>query len=195
MEELNDYELLEYISSKNEEAYNLMLEKYKPLILSTAKKYKNIGLKYGYEMNDIIQEGMVGLSNAIETYDEKLNTKFYTLAKVCIERKILNLFKTAAREKYKILNESIPIENDNYDLEKMIGDITSNPLNVVLDKEIKNDILKELEKKLSESERQVLNLKQEGFSNMEISKILNKTIKQIENTIQRIKKKYKETII
>lgn len=192
MEELNDYELLEYISSNNEEANNLMYEKYKPLIITIAKRYASVGKKYGFEINDLIQEGMLGLSKAIESFDSNMNIKFYTLARVCIERKIMNLFKIASRDKYKALNESIPIENDDYDLENIIGDLNSNPLNIVLDIEDRNDILKTLSSNLSEYEKRVLDLKQDGFSNEEIGYSLGKTKKQIDNTIQRIKNKYKK---
>ena len=190
MEELNDYELLEYISSNNEEANNLMYEKYKPLIISISKKYISFGKKFGFEINDLIQEGMLGLNRAIETFDSNMNIKFYTLARVCIERKIMNLFKIAGRDKYKVLNESIPIENEEYDLENLIGDTSSNPLNIVLEAETKKNVLNNLNNSLSESEKKVLHLKQEGFTNEEISSILNKSKKQIYNTIQRIKKKY-----
>ncbi len=194
MEELNDYELLEYISSNNEEANNLMFEKYKPLIITIAKKYKQLGVKYGFEINDLIQEGMLGLSKAIEKYDPNLNIKFYTLARVCIERKLLNLFKIAGRKRNKILNESIPIEGEEYDLEDIIGDSESNPLNIILNQEMKDGIFDKLYEVLSDYERKVLDLKEEGFTSKEIAEILNKTKKQIENTIQRIKEKYKKVI-
>ena len=191
MEELNDYELLEYINSNNEEAYDLMFKKYKPLIVNISKKYKQLALKYGYEINDLIQEGMLGLNSAIETFDDSLNTKFYTLARVCIERRIINLFKIANREKYKILNESIPIENENYDIENIIGDTKSEPLNIMIESQEKDNIYKGSYNRLSDYEKEVLEYKLQGFSNKEIALKLNKTIKQIDNTIQRIKKKYK----
>ncbi len=191
MEELNDYELLEYISSNNEEAYDLMFKKYKPFIVKTAKKYKSLALKYGFEINDLIQEGMLGLNSAIETFDENLNTKFYTLARVCIERRIMNLFKIANREKYKILNESIPIENENYDIENIIGDIELEPLNIMIRNSEKDSIFKDIYNRLSNYEKNVLEYKIQGFTNKEIAEKLDKTIKQIDNTLQRIKKKYK----
>ena len=65
MNELNDYELLEYISSNNEVAYNLMFEKYKPLINKYVKKYLKIGISYGFDKNDLFQEGLIGLNSAM----------------------------------------------------------------------------------------------------------------------------------
>ncbi len=193
MEELNDYELLSYINSNNEEANDLMFEKYKPLIIKISKKYDFIGKKYGFELNDLMQEGMLGLSKAIESYKENMNIKFYTYAKVCIERKIFTLLKNGKRE--KILNESIPIEDDDYDLNEIIGDNESNPLNIVLSNDFKDNIFNRMYEVLTNYERQVLDLKNEGFKIEEIANILNKTKKQIENTLHRIKNKYKKTII
>ena len=190
MSELNDYELLEYINSNNEEAHNLMFEKYKPLIISIAKKNKSLASKYGYELNDLIQEGMIGLSNAINSFDTNMNVKFYTLARVCIERKIMDLFKKAKREKYRVLNESIPIVNDDYDLENMIGDDESDPLNIILSSDEEKNLFNEIYKTLSSYEKQVFEFKKNGFSNDEIAKLLNKNKKQIDNTMQRIRKKY-----
>ena len=190
MSNLNDYELLEYINSNNEEAHNLMFEKYKPLIISIAKKNKLSASKYGYEMNDLIQEGMIGLSSAINTFDTNMNVKFYTLARVCIERKIMDLFKRASREKYRVLNESIPIVNDEYDLENMIGDDESDPLNIIVNTDEENNLFNKIYKSLTDTERQVFELRKKGFSNEEIANLLNKTRKQIDNTMQRIRKKY-----
>ena len=45
--EYNDYELLYYISEKNEDASDILLKKYDPLIISIAKKlYKFIIFLY-----------------------------------------------------------------------------------------------------------------------------------------------------
>lgn len=192
METLNDYELLEYINSNNEEAHNLMFEKYKPLIISIAKKNQPSALKYGYDINDLIQEGMIGLSKAINSFNSNMNVKFYTLAKVCIERRIIDLFIKEKREKYRVLNESIPILDDNYDLENIIINNCLDPLNIVLENDNESLLFDELYKLLSKQERQVLDFRKQGFNNIEIAKILDKDRKQIDNTIHRIKQKYQK---
>ena len=192
METLNDYELLEYINSNNEDAHNLMFEKYKPLIISIAKKNLPSGTKYGYDINDLIQEGMIGLSKAIDSFNSNMNVKFYTLAKVCIERRIIDLFVKEKREKYRILNESIPILDENYDLENIIINNYLDPLNIVLENDSESLLFNELYKLLSKQEKQVLEFRKQGFSNIEISKLLGKDKKQIDNTIHRIKQKYQK---
>ena len=57
-------------------------------------KVKNNGL----EKSDLIQEGMIGLNHAIDRYQEKEDTLFYTYAKKCIERKILSVVICAGKD-------------------------------------------------------------------------------------------------
>lgn len=194
MKNLNDYELLEYISDNNEDALKIMFEKYKPLIINIAKKYRKSSLKLGLELNDLIQEGMIGLSNAINTFKESMNVKFYTFAKLCIERRIITVFKTAKRDKNKFLNESVALIDEDYNLENLFGDYDSNPEKIVIDKDERINLEKLLLTLLSKEETKVYQLKCLGFSNIEIGEKLNKTKKQIDNTIQRMRTKYKSIL-
>ena len=62
----NDYELIEYINEGNEEANNILIKKYEPLIIKIATKMLPYCKNNGLEKNDLIQEGMVGLSHALD---------------------------------------------------------------------------------------------------------------------------------
>lgn len=196
MEELNDYELLEYINENDENSYNLLLNKYKPLIISITKKYAPFCIKYGLERNDLIQEGMVGFYQAINKFNTNSDVKFSTFAKTCIERKIINTMITAKRDKNKILNESYALvtEDEEPNLENFIGDYTLNPENIILDDETEKYLLNKLYEQLSPYEEQVFELKKGGFNYKEISEILEKTPKNVDNTIQRIRNKFKKII-
>ena len=85
----NDYELLSYIAENNEEANNIMIKKYEPLINKIAKKMISHCKNNGLELSDLVQEGMIGLNHAIEKYRERENILFYTYAKKCIERMLI----------------------------------------------------------------------------------------------------------
>ena len=54
------------------------------------------------------------------------------------------------------------------------------------------DIEKEIDEKLSDLEKRVLILHLQGMSYQEISEIINKPTKSIDNALQRIKKKLDE---
>ena len=103
-DEINDYEVLSMVAD-NEDATELLFKKYKPLIVGLAKKIYNNNQNTGFDLNDLIQEGMIGFSTAINTFDENKDTTFFTYAKTCIERRLISLIKSASRLKHQILNQ------------------------------------------------------------------------------------------
>lgn len=187
----NDYELLEYIYSCNEDANEILIYKYRPLIVNIAKKL----LKYcngGVDLNDLIQEGMLGLNDAINSFRDDKETNFGTYAKLCIERRIYTLAKSTRTYKNKILNESISIEDeDDFPIDRFLMDNSSNPDSMISENDFQNTIISKLECQLTDLEKQVLELKKNDFSYKEIADILEKEPKAIDNALQRIKNKLK----
>lgn len=116
----NDYELLYLVSENNEEANEMFYKKYKPIIEIKANKMYPAIKNKGYELNDLIQEGMIGLSQALKDYKEQKNVTFSTFANLCINRQMLTFIRNINRQKHKILNDSISIDS-SYDK-------TGNPL-------------------------------------------------------------------
>ena len=66
----NDSELLSYIREENEEANEIIYEKYKPMIIMIAKKMVTKCNSIGLEVSDLVQEGMIALAEAIRTYND-----------------------------------------------------------------------------------------------------------------------------
>ena len=197
---LNDYELVSKVN-ESEEATELLFIKYQPLIYRTAKKIYEGYVKdkrMGIDINDLIQEGMIGFSSAINTYNEHKDTLFFTYAAKCIESKILTSVKHANRKKYTLLNNSLSIEdiedNFNINIDSIVGDDDSNPEEILLDVEDVNHLIEEMMKELTPFESQVFELKKSGFNYREIAAILDADIKSIDNAIQRIKTKIKNRL-
>lgn len=188
---INDYELLDQIHSCSEDANEIILYKYRPLIINVAKKmitYCNGGV----DLNDLIQEGMLGLNEAINSFREDKEANFGTYARICIERKMLSLVKSTRTYKNKILNESISIEDEeDVIIDKFLIDNTSNPGTMIEDHDYQENILKRLDSQLTDFEKQVFELKQNDFNYKEIADILEKDSKAIDNALQRIKLKLK----
>ena len=57
--EQNDNELLYLVSENSEEAKEIIFKKYKPIIEMKANKLKDVAESCGYDINDLIQEGMI----------------------------------------------------------------------------------------------------------------------------------------
>lgn len=190
-DDINDYEVLSMVAD-NEDATELLFKKYKPLIVGLAKKIYNTSQNTGFDLNDLIQEGMIGFSTAINTFDENKDTTFFTYAKTCIERRLISLVKAASRFKHQLLNESYFVEDlvsDSMSLENLLEDSSSNPENKLIDNENAKELIKNIKKSLTNLESAVFELKISGFNYKEIAEILDKDSKSIDNAISRIKAK------
>ena len=192
--DFNDYELLNYIAEGNEEANNIIIKKYEPLITKIATKMLAYCKNNGLDKSDLIQEGMIGLNHAIDRYQEQENVLFYTYAKKCIERKIISVVISSNRNKNKILNESISYDDDENLLLKFIKSNTPSPEEEILNLELQEDLLIKIKEKLTDLEEQVFSLFISGFKYKEIAEILDKDEKSIDNAIQRIKVKIKNIL-
>ncbi len=192
--EYNDYELLSYISENHEEANNILYQKYQPFIEKLAHKLYPYVKSAGLEISDLIQEGLLGLMSAIDHFKEQKDTTFYTFAITCIKHKMVSTVVATKRLKNKILNESIPIDavtdgGETYSLEYLFGDDTANPETVLMSNEYQSHVLDLAKDKLTALESIVFELKISGFEYKEISEILDKEPKAIDNALQRIRGK------
>lgn len=197
--EFNDFELVYYAKNNQEEGMEILYKKYEPLMKNEARRLIKFGKNLGLELNDFLQEGMLGLSKAVMIFDEEKETCFYTFAKTCIERSMITLITNNARLKHKILNESLSLEvvdeDGSHDLfGSVLQDIHSNPEKQLILKEEDEELTIALRKNLTDLEVQVFELKLNDFNYKEIADILNKDAKSIDNALQRIKLKLKEEI-
>lgn len=193
----NDYELLYMIGENDEDASNLIYEKYKPVIDFYVKKYINLVSGKGIDYNDLYQEGLLGLDSAIKSYDNNIENKFSSFAFTCIERKIITEVKKVNRQKHKILNESFSIDLAKDDGTSLIDVITSDDkeiLDLIVDKENEEIFNDKLKKELTSAEYEVYALRIKGYNYEEIAKELNKTIKSVGSSISRIKNKIRKIL-
>ena len=194
--ELNDNELVYLCCENSEEAYNTIINKYKPIILSTVKQYMKELNIVGSEINDFYQEGLIGLMTAINTYDETKDTTFYTYATKCIKNNMLSSVRKSFSKKSKILNDSYSldkmIDDSNLDFYDVFSDERSNPLNILFEEEEGKVLLNKLKDMFSSGEKEIFEYKVLGLSNAEIAEKINKSKKYVENTMFRIGKKYLE---
>ena len=137
-----------------------------------------------------MQEAYIGLDEAIKNFSQDDSATFYTFAMVCIERKIFNYLKKVTRSKNKILNEAVYIDENIEGLIKDSLDIEYN----FLGNDNENKLMDLIQEKLTDFELEVFKMKVKGYSFEEIAKDLNKDIKSIYNTFQRIKVKIKKYV-
>ena len=193
-ENMTDEEIVS-LAEKDRSAEEFLLNKYKNLVKSRAKMY----FLAGGDNDDLMQEGMIGLFKAMHDYNSDKQASFYSFAELCVKRQIFTAIKTAARQKHQPLNTYISLNKPVYEdvsertlVETLAERESVDPEKLYIMHEKLKDIEKEIDEKLSDLEKRVLILHLQGMSYQEISEIINKPTKSIDNALQRIKKKLDE---
>ena len=189
--DLNDYELLHYVKENIEEASEVLIKKYYPLVVNVCKRFEKYLQNCGVDKNDLLQEGMLGFIDAINNYLDNQETMFYTYAKTCIEKKVISLIVSSHRKKHKILNESLSYDSPVIISERLLKDEYNDPLNLLIVSDSLSKLEHKVRTKLTTFEEQVFDLMLSGFTYKEIADVLDKEPKQIDNAIQRIRTKTK----
>lgn len=196
--DIDDYELIYLVGENNETATDILFEKYKPIVDLKAKKYFKYGKKLGLEYADLFQEGMIGLTEAIAAFNDNKNAQFKTFANLCIERQMFSLLKKASRKKHTALNDSVSLDEkineDDNTLLDLFSEKGTDPHEMVEFMENKKELFKKLNELLTPLEKEVFNLKVNGFDYKEISSLLNKSYKSIDSSIQRIRVKVRKVL-
>lgn len=187
---ISDEELINQIRNNDPQALNEIIERYKSLIEIRVSNY----FINGAERDDLMQEGRIGLFNAIMNYDADKNSSFKTFANLCIERQLINAVKNSNRQKHMPLNNYVSLNgsddnSSNESIDTVLNNSVEDPLDTITKKEYINEINDTLDKNLSDFEKDVLDLLLKGYKYEEIAKKLDSNSKAIDNAIQRIRKK------
>lgn len=206
-ENLSTVEVIHLAKENNNDfAYRYLIKKYEGIIHGIIRG-QNFYLQGG-EYEDLVQEGYTGLYKAVRDYDPENGSSFESFCKIVIRRHIITAIKKSTRLKHKPLNEfysfdkALP-DNDNLTMMDIIGfrdevkdrfDLdTINPEEKFILEETQRLQKEHLENTLSKKEKEVYYLHIEKKSYKEIMDILGiDNPKEVDNTIQRIKRKFKD---
>lgn len=195
-QDLNDYELLYLVEEQNEDANYLLYEKYIPMIKQIVyNSYINLK-KYGVNYDDIYQEAMLAFFTAVELFDNKEGTLFYTFMNITVRSKLANFARKIFTHKNlpSIISLSLnsPVSSDDDDtlLDKIVAKDDSIENQLVYGEVLER--LRQFKFQLSFKNSQIFELLCNGFSNKEISILLDMELKQTSNTMYRIRKKLKK---
>ena len=169
-------------------ALECIMEKYKPLVIKKARSMFLIG----GETEDLIQEGMIGLFQAVRDYQPDKNTLFSTFANLCVVRQLCKAIEVSGRKKHKPLNAYVSLSGDDSPLLEAFDFSQQNPETIVIDRENTEQMRNKIRECLSEFENEVLDLYLEGKTYTQIAVLMEKTPKSIDNALQRIRGKIKE---
>lgn len=173
-----------------EEITDYLMAKYKPLVRGLANEFYIIG----GETEDLIQEGMIGLFKAVRDYEKGKEASFSSFANLCVRRQIYTAMEASNRKKHTPLNTYISFSSEEGEdqtvlEEHILNGASASPEQLVIEQEFWEEFYRELWKKLSKMEQQVLTLYREGRTYTEIAEVMHKEPKTIDNALQRIRKK------
>ena len=197
--EAADEVMIEWVRENDQEALDYLMRKYSGMVKQEARKMYLIGS----DEEDLIQEGMIGLFQAIRGYEKDKESSFATFARLCIKRQVYSAVTASNRKKHQPLNTYVSFDEPAFaeisgfskDRDQTVEDVISaaeeptNPEKIMLDREQVDMIESVIVERLSNLEKKVLNLYLEGKSYDDIASELKKSRKAIDNAIQRIRRK------
>ncbi len=196
-EEMTDEAVAELARCNDGDALEFLLNKYKNFVRAKARSYFLIGA----DREDIVQEGMIGLYKAVRDFRSSKLTSFRAFAELCVTRQIITAIKTATRQKHRPLNSYVSLNKPAYDEEsyRMLIDVISsgkisNPEDIIIGREDFSSIETKMSKILSPLEMQVLKKYIDGKSYFEVAEELGRSVKSVDNALQRVKNKLEKLV-
>ena len=180
--QLSDNELVEFAKIGNGAALQVLIERYSDKILQKARSFKSI---IGLENDDLHQEGMLGFVSAVYSFDKSRDVSFATYASTVSTHRMLSAIRKT--------NKDIPLSSYiSIDDEKDLLSEIPSPEESVLFAEKLDEINVFVKENFSKTEKKVFKLTLLGLSYSEIADIIDRKEKSVDNTIQRIRRKFKK---
>ena len=198
MNEYPDNEVVNMVCD-NEEATDLLYEKYKYIIDILLSKYRAVLKYHNLDVLEVRQDAIIAFMDAIKNYNQEKNASLPTFITICVNRKIQNVIRKSSTIKETVLRESFSLDytygdDDETTLADIIIEENSNPELKVINKENYNILVSKIDESLSPFEKEVFDLMINSFQTEEISKLLNDPVKKIYNTTHRIRDKIKKLL-
>ena len=174
--EIEDSEIL-YMIEENPNYYNILLE-----------KYKILGKRVGYEIEDLIQIGNLGLLEAIKFFKENKKVLFYTYINRCIENKIKVELRSQLTQKRKMLNCTISYDELIEGTDKTLIDFLEdkeaiNPYEELLAHDLEEKYIIFIQS-LPIEVAVAFEMKNDGFTTKQIGEFLEMDSKTVHRSIQ-----------
>lgn len=189
---ISDEELVFKAQSGDSDSELELFSRYKNALRKISRSYFLIG----GDIEDLVQEGMIGLFKAIKGYSSEKNVSFSAFASLCIKHQIQTAVKKASSQKNMVLSTALPLtnpydsdEDDEGNLEIIIPSKDPTPEEKMISDETVKEMKEAIKKKLSHMELKVLSSYLKGQSYKVISAETGLSSKSIDNALTRIKKK------
>ena len=186
--EKSDEELVALSQNGDKQATEELLLRHAGLVRGCARGFFLIG----GETEDLIQEGMIGLYNAIGEYRKTEEaSSFKNFAYLCVSRRIVDAVKASARKKNSPLNTAASLGFVGGS-EELPGGI--NPEDALILQDDRREFRQKMSGVLSDFEFKVTTMYMDGMRCGEICEATGKSAKSVDNALQRSKRKLQEVL-
>lgn len=187
---VSDEELVESYRAGDGLAFERLSRRYRPLLKNRAAQAAGGTLLY----DDLLQEGMLGLFKAVQKFEPGKGVPFAAFAKMLVEHQILDAVKHEQREKNRIVSDAVSLQalsEDEYREQSLTSASAEDVLQKLIVHEHDAALQKSLSDLLSSTELEVINLRMKGFTYEQIAERAGLSNKQVDNSLQRAKRKLK----
>ena len=191
--EPSDEQLAVSAAKGDDAALTVLTVRYMPVVAGRALGY----FSDGYDSDDLIQEGMIGLIKAIRSFSPEKGASFHTFALLCIDRNIISAVRMSLSAKRIPPSSLLYIDHsddDSPDAESLLYDRKPNPEDAIISKDTVERINARLSGLLSKTEFEVFELYLKGCSYDTIAERLSISRKSVDNAVCRAKGKLKNYI-
>ena len=192
--ELEDLQLVLKARNGSSAALDQLIKRYTGFVRLKASSY----FLAGGDGDDLVQEGLIGLSKAVRDFNPQMETSFRSFAELCVTRQIITAIKTATRFKHAPLNTYVSFSHtpagQDPDSECTLGDALpgpggDDPAVCVISTQELQALVGCLGTALSPLESDALRFYLEGDSYESMADKLECDTKTIDNALQRVKRK------
>ncbi len=134
--------------------------------------------------DDLAQEGLMGLLGAVQSYDSSKEVDFSAYAMICVRNRMISAYRKQNSGVETVPQEQAEDTHDPADI----------PENIVLQREELNDLLSVIGSRLSQLELRVFRAYVSGASYDQIAKKLDISRKAVDNAMQRVRRKLKDSL-
>lgn len=182
----SDESLCRLAQQGDREAEEQLVVRYFGLVKACTRPY----FLAGGDGEDLIQEGMLGLLKAVRAYEAERGVPFEAFARMCVTRRVYSAVSAAVADKHEPLNRSEDLaKTPLFDERSKAVHSAADPVNLVIDREEHRERQEKLKDSLSAFEARVLALYLDGSSYEEMASEVGKSVKSVDNAIQRIRRK------
>ncbi len=188
----SDFDLLVLAKSGNKPAENEIIHRY----FKFAARCSGFYYIPGGDNDDIVQEALIGLMEAVRRFNPEKKVPFSSFAAICISRRVISAVRAAARKKHNPLNSyvSLSCPYSDRDVGLLISQAYSlknsfDPAEIVINRESLEGIGCKIDETLSTLEKKVLACFLQKMSYREIALEIGSNEKAVDNALTRTRRK------